>query len=305
MTLIVLASGMLGFLLHNAVDFAIFQPGVGTLFFVTVALAVAVRNEYGTAGSLRFATSRRLRAASCIGAGALVACFWLVVVTPVARSQARMRDAQDWALRAERHGGAAYRVDRIAEPYYDYTSCIAHSLAAATAAAELNRLDPEPPYFYGRLSILDAQRTGKHDRVTLLTIANVLEQAASRAPADFRYYRWLSHLYSLFAQGSLDRERYHAPALRYAQAALERHPTSAELLLEYGLLLEEAGRDAEALQCYERALASETKLLQQQRQMDPRRTNITGRLNKTQTRLLNQRIEQLSRQTPRKEPAVK
>ena len=301
-TLIALGSGMLAFLLHNTVDFAIFQPGVGTLFFVTVALAVAIRNEQSAAGSLQFATGRRLRAATCICAAALVVCFWLVIVLPVARSQAKMRSAQDWAFRAEHHGRGAYGINRIAETHYDYATCVSSSLAAAAAAAELNKLDPEPPYFYGRLSILDAQRTGKHDQATLLTAASALEQAAGRARADFRYYRWLSHLYSLIADRSPNRQKYDATALQYAQAALQRHPTSPELLLEYGLLLEEAGRDTEALNCYERALASESKLLQQQRQMDPRRTNITGRLNKTQTQLLNQRVDQLTHQAPPRAP---
>ncbi len=58
---LVLGCGLLGFLLHNSIDFAIFHPGVGTYFFATLALALSLRQQGEPASLIEIGKTKFVR----------------------------------------------------------------------------------------------------------------------------------------------------------------------------------------------------------------------------------------------------
>lgn len=72
-------------------------------------------------------------------------------------------------------------------------------------------------------------------------------QAVRRAPTAPRSYRALARMYTY--QGDMEH------ALEYAQAAVERYPIGARELVELAQVQQQAGRDAEARDTYQRTVA--------------------------------------------------
>jgi len=250
---LILGCGLLGFVLHNCIDFGFFRPGVAGICFACIAVAITSRPnrppDVCTGKYLKFTLTALL-----IGTAA-VYHLWLNVALPIAKSQHYLDQAQT-------------------NP--------AQALTWLEKAAQQNTLDPEPHSLTFEALTLDLKQTKKIDRDSLEKAFSALDQAIQRNPARYGYYDQLSKLYLFFA--TLKPE-YPKLALDYAQQALERNPNDSNLLIYYADLLTFQGSaisrgnaHEQAAQALQKALNNEMAFLKQQQEMYPERTKPISRL---------------------------
>jgi len=257
---LILGCGLLGFLLHNSIDFALFQPGAGTFFFATLALALAIRNtEPSTTASTQITQKK-----------STLLIILLVAMTLFA----------GWSFMTITFTRSEYLLARAAkEPY------AADTLTAQSARA--NPWDPNPSYWAGWRRQMIWNQTGRQDDNAFAQARYWLEETIKRDPANHVYYWNLSQHYLAALETAPDEQKPDCAqnAWHYGQLSLQRYPNNSELLLyvgqllaEHGPILERENWKSEALQLLEKSLAVEQAFTDQQRQMYPERSVITPRL---------------------------
>ena len=269
--LLALAAGLMGFLLHNTIDLAIFQPGVGTLFFACVALAVASRRGDMSPSAGRVMKSRANRIIIAGVSIVLVTGLHLIVWLGVA-SHRRMERAQAAALNG--------RYDKAKE-------------------SVRSSLNPEEDFLAGRIEFMQWQSSPQKTADSLRPVTSRMSWAWGSDRANYRYPLELSRVYDEAAnhfEFTYYQKNCLAMALESAKAALERHPKKSELLIEYADLLGRAGDDAEALAQYQAAIASERAYVAQQRAMHGPGATIRPRLPRQIQQHAQARIERLEKQ---------
>ncbi|MBN1765113.1 MAG: O-antigen ligase family protein [Sedimentisphaerales bacterium] len=303
--LIVLGCGLLGFLIHNSIDFAIFQPGVGTCFFALIATAVAMRRYNRDQG--QFIVIRRGIGRLIVVLAALTAGMMLLVkvITPTVKSHQSMQQAQNNALESDATIRQAIEESRIPSPM-ELQRAMAGMREAADLAQKASQeaiTNPEPYYFLGKFYFNWWQLMQRQDNILWDNSVANLKQAIQHDPANYKYYWQLNRLYQAAFEQYPVRDDYLESALHWAREALQMHPTKSEWLIEYAqLLLKENSLSSrtEALRVLEQALDNEQAYLNQQRRMYPERTEILPRLKPDLQRLARQQIETLRQESRQK-----
>lgn len=280
---LILGCGLLGFLLHNTIDFAIFQPGLGTCFFALAATAMTLRRPDGLSlpsTQMKIGKSRLSRAIIVTTALAVVAGLWIKVVFPVSAGYRQMQQAQFRASKADELAQTTqktqfYKTENDMREYWWLLQQAQWNAMQATAA---NKHDPAGPYFLARLCSLEWTNSQYQNDSRLESSIRYFHEAIRRDPANFKYYQQLSDVYNTAARHHPKNKQYLHKALTAAQEALKRYPVKSELLIDYGKLLLEMDRRDEALTAFEKALQNEQAYLNQQRQMYPQQTEPTPRL---------------------------
>jgi len=256
---LILGCGLLGFLLHNSIDFAIFQPGVGTFFFATLALTLAIRNGEPSPAAARITLKRSTHAIMLLVALALFA-GWSFMTIKVTRAESLL-------VRAGK------------EPY------AADTLTAQ--AAQANPWDPNPCYWAGWRWQMIWNQTGRQDENAFYQARYWLDETIKRDPANHLHYWNMSRHYLAAIPTAADAKKpdYAKNAWSYCQESLQRYPTNSDLLLyagqflaDHGPLLDMENWQSKAVTLLEKALAVEQAFQDQQRQMYPERSEITPRL---------------------------
>jgi len=241
---LILGCGLLGFLLHNCIDFGFFRPGVAGICFVCIAVAIASRSnqppDVCIGNHLKF-----ILIALLIGAAA-VYHLWMNMTLPVARSQRYMDQA-------------------LTHP--------AQALAWLEKATQQNPLDPEPHSLTCEILILDRKEKKKIDLDTLEKAISALQQAIQRNPAQYGFHDQLSKIYLSYFRL---KPEFAKLALDSAQQALARNPNDSKLLIYYAELLTflapATGQDhayEQAAQALQKALDNEKAFSEQQKEMYP------------------------------------
>ena len=263
-----LGSALLAFLLHNSIDQAIFNPGVGTLFFTCTALALACRNiqsNTDTTVALKSPPARIVVACTSI---VLIVVLWLMAYVAVTAHRAMSR-AQIAALNAD----------------YDTAQNLTPDL-----------LDPEADFLAGRIKFLQWQTSATRTAAQLGPVTKRLLRASHWDRANYRYPLELSRVYRQAThpgQSASELNDFRELARQYANEAAQRYPTKSELLIEYADLLHQMNRPGEALTQYEKALAHEQAYLDQQRAMHGPDVLLRPRLRPELANHARNRISQL------------
>ena len=260
-TLIVLAAGLLGFLLHSLIDYAIFQPGVGGIFFALLGLALAIKNQH----LVPQPKPRRhypFWIAALLGLAVTVA-VWARIVVPVARAQHLTTKAQALADQTR---------DPLAAPYAE--GLLRQAASLADQAGRVNSLDPDPAQFQAELLLNLSQEQTPNNTQTFLEALGALQLAVTRNPASHLPYRQLAETYAGAARRCPDNAEYQKQSIHYSHEALRRYPVSSELLVKHALLLLDFGPDlglddyrVPARESLEKALEYEQAFRRQQAQM--------------------------------------
>jgi len=281
---LILGCGLLGFLLHNTIDFAIFQPGLGTCFFALAATAMTLRrpDNLGLPATtqMEIGKSRLSRVIIVTTALAVVAGLWIKVVFPVSAGYQQMQQAQFWASKADELAQTAQKTQsyQTENDMREYWFRLQQAQWNAMQATDTNKHDPEGSYFLAMLCSLEWTNSQYQNDSLLESSIRYFHEAIRRDPANFKYYQQLSDLYHKAACHHPKNKQYLPKALTAAQEALKRYPVKSELLIDYGKLLLEMDRRDEALMAFEKALRNEQAYLNQQRQMYPQQAEPTPRL---------------------------
>jgi len=267
---------ILGVLLHNLIDFAIFEPGVFTAFWAIAACLIALDLRQNSRPT--FVLKPPLFARIILPAAGLVIIwgYFNYALVPVAKTSARN-------LQAIRQG-----------QQFGY----AHQLL--DEAAEQDQLDPTAPGLNGRLYLQHYNEIPSVQPALLKKAEACFLAAVARDKADYKNYEKLSDVYNLLAKTEPGQEKFDwlNYALDSVWSAVEHYPGCGRLRVKMAEAAEQLGKTDSsatgiAIAQYEKAVEIEDAYRNQFRIMYPGR-EVVSRLDKDKYQLAKQRIKQLS-----------
>jgi len=267
--------GIAGVLIHNLIDFALFEPGVLTAFWALFACLVASQLTVSQATVLSVRSVRNIRIVAA--AGGLVV---LVIVSiyllwyPVYTVSEKIRESV-----------SAVKGGRVQQ---------AHKILAF--ASDADRLNPLPQRLNAELYIQSYQQDSS-DSEYLLKAEECLREATVRNSADFKSFELLSEVYielSEFCFSSSGRQEYLNKAQESIQAAVERYPGSGRLRVKLAQIAEQLDNKILALNNYRAAVEFEDKYRRQFKEMYPSK-KVFSRLGDQKYKFALRRISELEK----------
>jgi tetratricopeptide (TPR) repeat protein len=259
-----LGCAVFGVLVHNLIDFAIFEPGVWTTFWLVVACLVATRPHTRAPLSTNRRVSARSKVMAVAGALVLLAAFWQYAWKPAYEATTHIQQAQQMAARGR----------------FDH----AHRLLEA--AFEADPLNSAALSLNGRLYQQQYEMNSPRQPALLEEAAQCLKRAVEISPADYKDYEKLGMVYAALGQ--------YQQAWDWYTQAIERYPGCGRLWFRRAQAAEQIGRPDTALADYQRAVQIEDDYRRQFRQMYPERDRIVSRLGEDNYTLAKERIAELS-----------
>jgi len=254
--------------IHNMIDFAIFEPGVLTLFWVSTACLFAVDWQRKGRLAASFVPSRRLRAAAIGGSLIVVVAVSAGSLMPtIAAGRLTQRAMNDvW--------GTWEMLERA-------TAADVLSPTAASAAGTA----------YLRQSAEGIERGTR----SLERAADCFREAIARDQANFRHYEMLGNVHELTAarlSGERRREFVEASLAAYTEA-VRRYPGSDRINMKAAQTAESLGYREAAAEHYRRVIEIEDAYRRQFAVMYPGR-ELFSRLGEENYQLAKARLAELS-----------
>jgi tetratricopeptide (TPR) repeat protein len=264
-TIAILGCAVLAVLLHNLIDFALFEPGVWMAFWVVIACLAAMRVQPHDGRRIAAPRGRLGRAVMLGAATALLGSYFLYVWWPACITATAIHQAQRAAFTGSYE--AAHR--------------------RLEAAAQADPLSPVAANFNGRLYLQQWEQTREKRPAWLEEAAQCFSQAVERNPANYKNYENLATVYGRLGQPQKAYDWYLRAAGLY--------PGRERLWFELAQTAEKLGRGGLALCHYTRAIEIENSYRQQFRQMYPDREKTVSRLGDKEYQYARKRIEELSK----------
>jgi O-antigen ligase len=237
-----LAAGLIcavvAILIHNLIDFALFEPGVWTIFWILIALIMSIYPS--PPPSTQAPKPLRILFPAGLLAVALVALY-LCVWVPV---------------RAGTQFQAGLRNDNPL-PYFQQ-------------AVQIDPFDPEPLQYEARfyLSRFELSQIKKEEYLT--EAATLAQQARLRDPYNFTYSELLSDIYLRESEVKKENQQQFLDAAYQAMLEAQRlYPGSDRIAYNLGTLAEKMNQPQKALEHFCRAVEIEDQYRRQFAEMYP------------------------------------
>jgi len=260
----------LGVVLHNLIDFAIFEPGVLTTFWAIMAALIAV--DFHQKSRRQFVLKPSPFARVMVVAGGLIItwAYFNYALIPVAKATAKTQ-------RAIRDFGYA------------------HEFLAG--AAEDDRLDPTALNLNGRLYLQRYNEMPNAQPALLKKAEACFLAAIERNRADFKNFERLAKVYTLLAETSTQQGKtdWLHKAFDSASRSVQLYPGSARLRVTLAEIAEKLGQTDVAVEQYEKAVDIEDSFRVQFRLMYPG-WEMFSRLGEEKYKDTKQRIKTLCEQ---------
>ncbi|MGH2271566.1 O-antigen ligase family protein [Anaerohalosphaeraceae bacterium U12dextr] len=237
-----LVCGVVGILIHNLIDFAIFEPGVWMSFWLMLALILAIsrRPDKPAASEAMRMPRRWIGIITAVLVTGLIGYHYVWI--PVKAGAVFQRGLRDFDH---------------AEPYF-------------LESARLDPLDPDPWVFAGQWHLSQYENTRLFRREHAEKAVSYFQQACGRDRANFRCRELLGRAYIALAETNPQQS---GPLLESAyQAGLEaqaRYPGSDRIAYDLGLLAERMGNRQEAFRQFSQAVLIEEQYRAQFARMYP------------------------------------
>jgi tetratricopeptide (TPR) repeat protein len=269
---------VLGVAFHNLIDFAIFEPGVLTVFWVMIACIIAIGYQTNPRPQVVLKPAPFVKVLT-VAAGVVITCVYLnYALIPVSNASAKIQQAN-----------RAISVGRLEQ---------AHKLL--DSAAEDDFLSPAALSLNGRLYLHHFEHTSGVNRDLLLQAEKCLRAAIERNGAAFKNFERLTEVYVLLAEISTQQEKndWLKKAFDNASFAVEhRYPGCARLRIELAKIAELLGKTDVAIKQYEEAIDIEDKYRDQFKEMYPEREKIVSRLGEEKYQYAKQQLKFLTGQS--------
>jgi tetratricopeptide (TPR) repeat protein len=262
---LILGCALLAVLLHNLVDYALFEPGVWTAFWVMTACLIATLAPQQTVLPVTVLGAHVRRPVALGMAAVFVGAYLLLVWRPVFITATGIQQAQHAASNGN----------------YD----VAH--LDLEAAMRNDPVSPVAANFSGRLYVQQYEQNRQKTPTLLEEAARCFATAIERNPADYKNYEKLAMVYTRLGQ----REK----AYEWYLKAAERYPGCERIWFELAQTAEQMGKTGLALCHYAKAVEIEESYQQQFRRMYPDREKIVSRLGDKEYQHAKRRIEELSK----------
>ncbi|UCE98659.1 MAG: O-antigen ligase family protein [Planctomycetota bacterium] len=268
----------LGVLLHNLIDFAIFEPGVFMTFWAVIAslIALDLREKSRRQFVLRPAAFAKV---IVVAGGVVITWTYLnYCLVPVVKSTSKIKKASQVAAES-----------RFTQAYNLLNSAAKDDSLSSLALSLNGRL------YFQNASSLD---TGRRD--LLMRSETAFLAAIQRNPADFKNFERLTKVYSLLAETSPEQERNNwlNKAFDAAWTATELYPGLARLRLELAGIADKLDKTDIAISQYHKAIEIEDSFRMQFQVMYPGR-KIFSRLGENEYDFAVERVNELSENSSR------
>ncbi len=259
--------GIVAVLIHNLIDFAIFEPGVLTCFWVMTACLGAVGFQSNGYRRFVFSPGFAVRITAIAAAIVVVWVYCSCAFVPPVKASARTQQA-------------------LRNP-----NLAAHLLAAAAAD---DRLNPALLNLGGRFHLQHYNQIPGKQAVMLTQAAHYFNAATQRDKADFKNYEKLMTVYQSLAMFSTSdhTRQWLQKAYDSGLEAARRYPGKGMLQFELGKIAERLGNKKTALTHYEKAVQIEDSYRAQFRRMYPGR-EMFSRLGQSRYASARERIAHL------------
>jgi len=268
---------VLGVAFHNLIDFAIFEPGVFTVFWVMIACLIAIGYQTNPRPQVVLKPAPFVKVLT-VAAGVVITCVYLnYALIPVGNASAKIQQAN-----------RAISVGRLKQ---------AHKLL--DSAAEDDSLSPTALSLNGRLYLHHFKLT-PNNRDLLLQSERCLRAAIERNSAAFKNFERLTEVYVLLAEISTQEEKNDLLKKAFDKAlfAVEhRYPGCARLRIELAKIAELLGKTDVAIKQYKEAIDIEDEYRAQFKEMYPEREKIVSRLGEEKYQYAKQQLKFLTGQS--------
>jgi len=263
----------LGVLLHNLIDFAIFEPGVFMTFWAVIASLIALDFQEKSRCPFVLRPPRYAKAVAVAGGLIISWAYFNYCLMPVVRSTTKI----SWASRVAAEG-------RFSQAY--------NFLARA---AEDDSLSPLALSLKGRLYLQNALTDDTRRMNLLMRSRRAFLAAIRRNEFDFKNFERLTRVYNLLAETSAEQEGndWLDKAFDAAGTATELYPGLARLRVELARITEQLGKTDIAISQYRKAIEIEDSFRSQFQAMYPER-KIFSRLGEDKYNFAVERVKELS-----------
>ncbi len=258
-----LVAAILAVLLHNLIDFALFEPGVWMTFWILLACLAAVQSRQEPSDQAVAPQSPRAKWLATGAALSFLTAYILGIWLPVYRTTVGVGQSQK----------------AIVAGLYD----LAHT--TLEEATQADSLSPVAANLNGRLYLEQSEQMSGRSPALLEQAARYFREAVARSPADYKNYEKLAIVYS--------RSGKRQEAYDWYFKAARLYPGCERLWFELGQLAERMGQSQAALGHYRKAIEIENSYREQFRTMYPERDQVVSRLGEKEYRLAMERIATL------------
>jgi hypothetical protein len=241
-----LAAGLIcavvGILIHNLIDFALFEPGIWTVFWILIALIMSIYSSCSSPKPSIPAPKPLQFLLSAVFLLAVLVTLYINVWIPV---------------RAGTQFQAGLRNYDNPSPYFQQ-------------AAQIDPIDPEPLHYEARvyLNRFESSQIKKEEYLT--QAAAFSQQARLRSPHNFTYSELLSNIYLRESEVKKENEREFLDAAYQALLEARRlYPGSDRIAFNLGSLAEKLNLPQKAIEHFCRAVEIEDQYRQQFTEMYP------------------------------------
>jgi len=271
-----LFSAAIGLLVHNLIDFAIFEPGVFTTFWAIIACLIAA--DYNGSSRVHFVLKPApiVRLLSLAGAFAVIFAYLSCALIPVAVTTAKVH--------------RAYQA--VTYNQFDYAHQVLDS------AANDDTLSPAALALNGRLYVRHFKETQKQNRDLLVKSEQCLLGAIERSGADYKNFERLAEVYMLLAETASpqDPTGWADKAFESASQAVRRYAGCARLRVKLARIAEQLGKTEVAIEEYQTAIGIEDSYRRQFEAIYPEMEDTVSRLGEDKYYFAKERLKSLLEQ---------
>lgn len=262
--------GIFAVLLHNLIDFAIFEPGIMMALWALIAIAASQSINHSPPDKVNFSLLKII--ASVVIITALAAALLQMYIIPVGKTAVKVETAKLLSAYGNLQGASEI-------------------LSSATIDDPLN---PTPPAMNG-INLLHSFKANLYeDSETIFQAEKAFQIAIQRDPADFKNYEKLADVYQALAESYPQQHiLWFEKAFESLNKAVRLYPGSAELHLTLAAAAQQLDKIDFAIEHYRQAIAIEDAYRQQFKIMYPGK-EIFSRLGKIKYNFAKDRLEQLT-----------
>jgi len=263
--------GIFAVLLHNLIDFAIFEPGIMTALWASLAI-VASQSPNSHTAEVKNHSPLKTTASVVFVAALAAALLWFYII-PVGKTAVKMETAKTLSAYGE----------------FKEASVILDSAIAD------DRFNPAPPTLKGMMFLYSFNVNPSPNQETLLDTEKAFQTAIQRDPANFKYYENLAEVYQKLAEASPPQHlAWFEKAFESLNRAVSLYPASAELHLTLATVAQQLNKIDIAIEHYTQAVAIEDSYREQFKIMYPGK-EVFSRIGEVNYKFAKERLEQLTR----------
>jgi len=276
-TIAALFCAILGVAFHNLIDFAIFEPGVFTVFWVIIACMIAIYSQKYQREQVVLTPASLTKILTAAGGIVLIIVYLNYVLIPVSKTSAKIQLANRAIF-----AGRFEQAHRLLE-----------------SASEDDSLSSEALSLDSKLYLHYFKLTSSVNRDLLLQAEKKSLGAIHRNKEAFKNYERLTEIYTLLADISKQQEKTDWLNKAYDNTLFtveNLYPGCARLRIELAKISDLLGKTEMAISQYEKAIEIEDEYRAQFREMYPKREEIVSRLGDKKYLFAKQRIKDLTSQ---------